>query len=84
MHNEFVVKESSYEPPELVGAWSGEWSEIYTPKGEFVMMSLDVFFPVPFRAGPIWIRTFHYLTRDECIEAFGKWVDSMLETDSIR
>jgi len=84
MSDKLVVKESPYDPPDLVGSWTGEWNEIYTSEGEFVMMSLDVFFPQAFRPGTCWVRSFHRRTRDECIEAFGHWLDTVLECDTIR
>jgi len=78
-----VMCESNCEPPELVGAWVGVWEEVHDSNGGLVMYSLDVSFPVPFHSHPQHIRTFQRPTRDECIEAFGEWLDSMMETDSI-
>lgn len=83
MDSTFKVCESMNEPPDLVGAWTGRWEEIHLPSGEFVMFSLDVFFPVMYRSSPELIRTFLHKTRDGCIEAFGEWLDTILTTDSI-
>jgi hypothetical protein len=84
MHSEWLSGPAPFDNPDLVGQWTGRYTILTVPGTDLVLLCLDVFFPIPFRLDPVFVRSFHGTTQDELLERFGAWLDSVHETDTLK